>query len=204
MHDIHVYPGPGSPEPEAKRAAVLGEFGGLGLPVEGHTWDEEDLGLSRHPATEDDLTRKYEKLLAGVCELKDKPGLSAAVYTQTTDVETEANGLMTYDRAVVKVDLERIAAAQPGRLLAGAGGDDGRAHLAGEGADVALHDWKKPADGWCRARTSTTRTGRKGAGGFGTKGTPGAVVRTEWNTPDIWLRREFTLPRGNAAANCCC
>ena len=51
VHDIHVYPGPGSPQPEAKRAAVLGEFGGLGLPRRGHTWDEQELGLPRHQET---------------------------------------------------------------------------------------------------------------------------------------------------------
>jgi beta-galactosidase/beta-glucuronidase len=113
VRDIHVYPGPGSPDPEEARAAVLGEFGGLGLKVDGHTWENKTWG---YQGTKDgaDLTRKYESLLKRVYELKEKPGLSAAVYTQTTDVETEANGLMTYDRAVIKVDLDRAAAATRG------------------------------------------------------------------------------------------
>ena len=46
VHDIHVYPGPGSPKPEAKRAAVLGEFGGLGLPLDGHTWQAQGTGAT--------------------------------------------------------------------------------------------------------------------------------------------------------------
>ena len=46
--DMHTYPGPGSPKPEANRAAVLGEFGGLGLAVAGHTWTEKSLGLPGH------------------------------------------------------------------------------------------------------------------------------------------------------------
>jgi beta-galactosidase/beta-glucuronidase len=113
VHDIHVYPGPGSPDPEEKRAAVLGEFGGLGLKVDGHTWENKTWG---YQGTKDsaDLTRKYESLLKRVYEFKDKPGLSAAVYTQTTDVETEANGLMTYDRAVIKMEVDRAAAATRG------------------------------------------------------------------------------------------
>ncbi|MGH7221908.1 MAG: glycoside hydrolase family 2 protein, partial [Gemmataceae bacterium] len=115
VHDIHVYPGPGSPKPESKRAAVLGEFGGLGLKVDGHTWEQKTWGY-RGASSKADLTRKYEKLLAGVHKLKEQPGLSAAVYTQTTDVETEANGLLSYDRAVVKVDLERVAAVNKGDL----------------------------------------------------------------------------------------
>lgn len=109
VHDMHRYPGPGSPKPEAKRAAVLGEFGGLGLKVDGHTWEQKTWGY-RGARSKADLMRKYEKLLAGVYRLKEEAGLSAAVYTQTTDVETEANGLLTYDRAVLKVDLDRVAA----------------------------------------------------------------------------------------------
>jgi len=108
-----VYPGPGSSEPEPRRAAVLGEFGGLGLGVDGHTWTNKTWGY-RGTKSSDDLTRKYENLLRGVWDLKDRRGLSAAVYTQTTDVETEANGLMTYDRAVIKVNVERVAAANKG------------------------------------------------------------------------------------------
>src|SRR5262249_2454890 len=113
VHDIHVYPGPGSPKPESSRAAVLGEFGGLGLKVDGHTWETKTWGY-RGTKSKEDLTRKYEKLLQGVYKLKNKPGLSAAIYTQITDVETEANGLLTYDRAVLKVDLDRVAVANKG------------------------------------------------------------------------------------------
>ena len=110
VHDIHAYPGPQSPNPESTRAAVLGEFGGLGLKVDGHTWTNKTWGY-RGTADSADLTAKYEKLLQGVWQFKEKPGLSAAVYTQTTDVETEANGLMTYDRAVVKMIEKRMVAA---------------------------------------------------------------------------------------------
>jgi len=108
--DIHKYPGPESPETEANRAAVLGEFGGLGFAVDGRTWTKKTWGY-KGMASRQALTENYVNLLNKVFELKESSGLSAAVYTQITDVETECNGLMTYDREIVKPDLEAIAAA---------------------------------------------------------------------------------------------
>ncbi|HLK16439.1 MAG TPA: glycoside hydrolase family 2 TIM barrel-domain containing protein, partial [Fimbriimonadaceae bacterium] len=110
MHDWHKYPGPASPEPEPNRAAVLGEFGGLGLPTPGHMWHEKAWGYQSFK-TRAELTDRFEGILAKLAELIKEPGCSAAVYTQTTDVETEANGLMTYDRKVLKMDAKRVKAA---------------------------------------------------------------------------------------------
>jgi hypothetical protein len=110
--DMHKYPGPGSPDPEASRAAVLGEFGGLGLPVEGHRWVTKNWGY-RGMADQKELNQKYLELMKGVAKLRDEKGLSAAVYTQLTDVETECNGLMTYDRAVMKIEAKQSEAALP-------------------------------------------------------------------------------------------
>ncbi len=115
--DIHIYPGPESPKPEANRAAVLGEFGGLGLPVDGHTWSKKTWGYEGTQNIED-LTASYEKLLVKAWELKDTAGLSAVIYTQITDVETECNGLLTYDREVNKVIPARAAAANSGKAMA--------------------------------------------------------------------------------------
>jgi len=103
--DWHAYPGPASPPPEEKRAIVLGEFGGLGLKVPGHMWQEKSWGYQTMTDFAN-LNQRYQELWEKVWEL-EKSGLSAAVYTQTTDVETEANGLMTYDRAVIKTDTTR-------------------------------------------------------------------------------------------------
>jgi hypothetical protein len=191
VHDIHVYPGPGSPDPEPRRAAVLGEFGGLGLGVDGHTWTNKTWGY-RGAKSALDLTHKYERLLRGVWELKERHGLSAAVYTQTTDVETEANGLMTYDRAVIKMDAERVAAANRG--------DFSRVPqvkiivpTSQEKGIVWKYTLGQPAEGWFKPAFEDS-SWKQGEGGFGTKGTPGAVVRTQWKTNDIWLRRTFVLP----------
>ena len=109
--DIHQYPGPAVPRLEAKRALVLGEFGGLGLPMPGHTWQAEKNWGYRSFTTRDELTDAYLGLIRKLHPMTGDQGLSAAVYTQTTDVEVEVNGLMTYDRAMVKMDVPTVAAA---------------------------------------------------------------------------------------------
>jgi beta-galactosidase/beta-glucuronidase len=109
--DVHDYPGPSAPRPEPHRAAVLGEFGGLGLSLAGHTWQQEKSWGYRSFKTQEELTTAYVDLLAALRPLVTKPGLSAAVYTQTTDVEIEVNGLMTYDRALLKLDETRATTA---------------------------------------------------------------------------------------------
>ncbi|HTU92654.1 MAG TPA: glycoside hydrolase family 2 TIM barrel-domain containing protein [Gemmataceae bacterium] len=191
VHDIHAYPGPRSPKPEPYRAAVLGEFGGLGLKVDGHTWEQKTWGY-RGAGSRADLTRQYEKLLAGVHQLKDKPGLSAAVYTQITDVETEANGLLTYDRAVVKVELDRVAAVNRGDLSR-VPQEIVVVPTSQEKGLIWRYTLEKPGADWYKPDFKDTDW-KKSAGGFGKRGTPGAVVRTPWDTPDIWLRRTFELP----------
>jgi hypothetical protein len=103
MHDMHMYPGPGMFEPEPNRAVVLGEFGGLGLPMEGHTWQSKNNWGYRNLKDTTELANAYSDLVAQLMPLKRK-GLSAAVYTQTTDVEGEVNGLMTYDRKITKIN----------------------------------------------------------------------------------------------------
>jgi len=108
IYDIHAYPGPAMPEPESARAVVLGEFGGLGLPVEGHLWRDRDNWGYRTFETRDDLQASYNLLIDDLLPMVEA-GLAAAIYTQTTDVEIEVNGLMTYDRAIVKFDIEQMA-----------------------------------------------------------------------------------------------
>ena len=110
IKDVHNYPDPVAPPAEEKRAIVLGEFGGLGLPVHGHTWEQKNWGY-RNMSDSTDLLRRYESFYLVVKELVEKKGLSASVYTQTTDVETETNGLMTYDRKVDKMGFENVRKA---------------------------------------------------------------------------------------------
>jgi len=108
IYDIHAYPGPAMPDTEPDRAAVLGEFGGLGLPIEGHLWRDRDSWGYRTYETRAELQANYERLIEQLLPMIDA-GLAAAIYTQTTDVESEVNGLMTYDRAVVKFGIDEMA-----------------------------------------------------------------------------------------------
>jgi beta-galactosidase/beta-glucuronidase len=107
--DMHKYPGPGVPDTEQARAAVLGEFGGLGLPIPGHTWKKQKNWSYHGYKNRKDLTRAYKEHIEKLKPLILHKGLSAAVYTQLTDIEVEINGLMTYDRAIIKEDTSVIA-----------------------------------------------------------------------------------------------
>jgi hypothetical protein len=188
--DAHVYPGPGAPRLQESRAAVLGEFGGLGLATPEHMWEQRNWGY-RNVTDQKSLTRQYAKLLSRTYALKDSAGLCAAIYTQLTDVETEANGLLTYDRAVMKVDLETTAQANTGKLPPP---PPQRTILADARKEPAKwrYTTEKPADEWMKS-TFDDKAWKEGQSGFGTNGTPGSVIGTQWNTPDIWLRREVDL-----------
>jgi beta-galactosidase/beta-glucuronidase len=108
--DLHNYPSPCMPDPKlygAKQIIVLGEYGGLGLPIEGHTWQTKDNWGYQSFKTKDELYSKYESFINSIPALIEQ-GLSAAVYTQTTDVEIETNGLMTYDRKITKMPEDKL------------------------------------------------------------------------------------------------
>jgi hypothetical protein len=109
--DTHIYVGPnGASRPDKNRAASLGEFGGVGLFVRDHMWPVRNDAYDYEP-TKSRLTDRYVFLIDQVEQLMKYRGLSVAIYTQTTDVEHEVNGVLTYDRAVEKMDKDRIKAA---------------------------------------------------------------------------------------------
>jgi hypothetical protein len=89
---------------------VIGEFGGLGLPVEGHLWwtDRRNWGYQTYK-TPDELAAQFANRFAQIVTAHRTLGVSASVYTQTTDVEGEVNGLMTYDRRVEKIPAGQLA-----------------------------------------------------------------------------------------------
>jgi hypothetical protein len=189
--DMHNYPGPGMPAVEDKRAAVLGEFGGLGLPLPGHTWQEEKNWGYRSYTTREELTEAYQTLIANLRMLIPQ-GLCAAVYTQTTDVEVEINGWLTYDREILKIDAGKMATANR-RLYLPAPEIRERIPTSQKEAANWLYTTTKPADGW-ELPGFEPKDWKEGPAGFGTEGTPGTVVRTVWNSPEIWLRRTIDLP----------
>ena len=107
--DLHNYPHPEMYLYDPDYINVLGEYGGIGWPVEGHLWQpDRNWGYIQFKSA-DEVLDVYEKYADMLIELIDD-GFAAAIYTQTTDVEIEVNGLMTYDRKVVKLDMERLNA----------------------------------------------------------------------------------------------
>ena len=108
MLDLHNYPAPEMYLYDAQRATVLGEYGGIGLVMKDHLWEpNRNWGYVQFNSSKE-ATDEYLKYADMLLQLI-KRGFSAAVYTQTTDVEVEVNGLMTYDRKVVKLDEARVA-----------------------------------------------------------------------------------------------
>ena len=115
--DMHRYRGPDMFAANDRRISFLGEFGGLGHPVAGHLWKESKDGDGNwgYGGIEDTKTREglesaYLDLIGKLEVLKER-GLGGAIYTQTSDVEIEINGVLTYDRKVLKFNPEVLKAS---------------------------------------------------------------------------------------------
>ena len=184
--DMHNYPGPGMPGVEPTRVAVLGEFGGLGRPVKDHLW--KDAGSWGYVSfkTPAEATDAYVGLLTRMRPLIGK-GLSAAVYTQTSDVEVEVNGMMTYDREQIKFDEKRSAEAAA-LLYQPQVAPKVVVPCAEQGAKAMWrYTTDKPAGEW-QAAGFDDAAWKEGAGAFGT-----INPSTKWETQDIWIRRSFDM-----------
>lgn len=105
--DLHNYPGPEMYLYDAQRVTVLGEYGGIGLVLSDHIWEpNRNWGYIQFNSSEE-ATNEYVKYANQLYDMIAR-GFSAAVYTQTTDVEIEVNGLMTYDRKVIKLNEKKL------------------------------------------------------------------------------------------------
>ncbi|MHC4130762.1 MAG: glycoside hydrolase family 2 protein [Planctomycetota bacterium] len=193
IHDVHGYPGPTGAPREEGRALVLGEFGGLGLPIEGHQWIKREGWGYRSFKSADELYIGYTALLE-----KLKPyisrGLCGAIYTQITDVEKELNGLMTYDREVIKVNPDKLLDAAKA-LYAVEPGSYNFVELV-PSSQKQGQQWRytneEPVKNWKELDFDDSNWST-GEGGFGQPDAVGAIVRTDWSTEVIWLRKSFEL-----------
>ncbi|SEW21289.1 Glycosyl hydrolases family 2, TIM barrel domain [Chitinophaga sp. YR573] len=105
MTDVHSYPYPRNPVLQPGKAQVVGEFGGIGVPIEGHLWDDLAAGWGYDGLVSPLMLKKqYSEMIDSLVAL-EKGGVSASIYTQPFDVETEQNGLITYDRKIAKLPL---------------------------------------------------------------------------------------------------
>lgn len=193
MHDTHAYPGPGANLPEANRAAVNGEFGGITLDVPGHRWinNVDVMGYGATLQSSWLATKRFQDLYKKVYDLQRNRATSAVVYTQLTDVEQEINGLLTYDRAVIKMDPKIVAAAHRGEFLPLGPNPDPQ--LVSTAEDEAVN-WKytteKPGGNWAGVAFDDAAW-KTGSAPFGNDA---GNIRTSWRTNDIWIRRTFSLP----------
>ncbi|MBC8059827.1 MAG: AbfB domain-containing protein [Clostridiaceae bacterium] len=186
--DIHAYPDPGVPSGSSTQALANGEFGGIGYKVPGHMWDPNSWGYTM-VSSPDEFANLYDYYATSLTGFKTNNGLSAAVYTETTDVEVEINGFLTYDRRATKVDINRIKASNEKIIN----------QSLTIGAEVLPtskttgRTWKyttgTPAANW-NTNGFSDAAWNSGQAGFGTP-VPGGIVRTTWNTPDIWMRQTF-------------
>jgi len=195
VDDVHSYPPPNVSGPSPDQALVCGEYGGLGLIVKGHTWKKDGWGYAL-TGNREDLQETYGEFANLLKGFRDKNGLSAAVYTQITDVEIESNGLMTYDR-ILKVDPSQIALANrfeyPVPVV----------ETVVPTSEGVAQQWRytmdRPGADWA-AKGFNDSAWKKGPGGFGHSVAPGNPLGTPWDSGDIWIRRSFTLPKMSAAA----
>lgn len=112
--DIHRYPGPAALKPSGDRAAVVGEFGGVGYVINGHTWGGDGWGYQDIIRRPEAFIDRYEELIHKLYWMSEKYGMSGGVYTQLTDLETELNGMLTYDRDYAKAAPLQFAAVNKG------------------------------------------------------------------------------------------
>ena len=200
--DEHAYPDPNFPLDDKRfddYVKVVGEFGGHGWPVKGHLWDatKENWGYGGLPQSLDEWKSRYTKSISVLKGLR-RQGISAGVYTQTTDVEGEINGLLTYDREE-KVPASWLKPIHDSLLST----PDAAAYApivatSESQAQAWKYTTEKPGDGW-EAAGFDDKGWKDGKGGFGTRDTPNTKVATEWSSPSIWLRREFNVaaaPKG--------
>lgn len=190
MIDIHLYPGPGMEPVEENRAAVLGEFGGLGYPVKDHLWwDKKNWGyLTFHD--EDTYVREFEKLMKGLQGLVGS-GLSGAIYTQTTDVEGEVNGLITYDREVTKVAPEKLR-----KLIAPLYSEYWSARRLVRDSEQEANQWKvsftEPDQKWRSIQYDDFNWDTQDAP-FSSYENPFLPNATEWSSDKLYARKTFSV-----------
>lgn len=205
IDDVHRYPGPGRVHnPGPKRAFAVGEFGGFGHPVKGHLWnpDMNNWGYATYE-DKDEFIKTYKHAVKELNVLIGE-GLAAAIYTQTTDVEGEVNGMLTYDREVSKIPVEELAAIhkplydEPLRLKT-------LMEDATRGPQTWYYTTQNPGGKWM-AMTTPAKGFTAGMAPFGFNH-PGNILsysvfektdvahnkNTEWKSSDIWAWREFEL-----------
>ncbi|MBO4730341.1 MAG: DUF5013 domain-containing protein [Bacteroidaceae bacterium] len=190
IFDNHPYPAPSAPTTTKAQATADGEYGGIKYAIDGHLWKGEGWGYASVEDAEeyDSTVCNYLNKLAFY---KTYKGMSAAVYTQLTDVEIEVNGMMTYDR-MVKTDINKIYKANR-NLIEHEGIEE--VYILPP-ANISPQSWRytttQPATGWQKTDFDDGEW-MVGNSGFGANGLANMTYGTRWTTTDIWLRKTVSL-----------
>ena len=198
VRDAHSYPAPSAPPYNPAQVSVCGEYGGIGYLYKGHLYRGDDFNYQTYTIvdTQEELHDMYGLFTDKLRQMRDEKALSAAVYTEITDVETEINGLLTYDR-IMKVDPAKIRLANAFKYTVPT--YETVVPTSEKESQTYQYTFENPAPGWSEPNFAAAQNWKTGPGGFGTANTPGiGQLGTVWNTNDIWLRRTFTLPNLNA------
>ena len=183
VFDEHHYPPPECPKPNDWQALACGEYGGIGFNIPGHTWTGKGSGYTDVHEPEDllGLYAEWSQMIKG---FRDQQGLSAVVYTQLTDVETEINGLMTYDR-ITKVDPAKVA--QANRFEYPVPTYREIVPTSQKTAQTWRYAFESPQGDW-KGAAFDDAAWQEGKAPFGHDYD---AKHTDWTTDNIWLRRHF-------------
>jgi beta-galactosidase len=194
--DEHNYPEPAFPLGDRRfddYIKVVGEFGGHGMPIEGHLWSKNapNWGYGGLPKDLAEWKDRYSRSLRILADFR-KRGIAGGVYTQTTDVEVEINGLRTYDR-VNKVDPSWLKPLSDMVLNTP---DVVKTTVMMPTSENEAQDWRftigTPAAGWEKPGFDDS-TWSQGKGGFGAHRMKSLKIGTGWTGNEIWLRRDFNI-----------
>lgn len=195
--DLHHYPNPAfRAASNTNMAVVCGEYGGLAYQIKNHLWSNDLWGYATMKNARE-LKETYAKYIGDLIKYRYCMGLSGAVYTQTTDVEIEANGLITYDREIDKLPYADVAAINY-NVVKSKFQKDTILAAAVDGGEMWRMTTTKPADNWYTSDFNDDNWKEKKSG-FGTSGTPNAIIGTTWSSSDIWIRKKFSLDGYNSA-----
>ncbi len=193
--DVHSYPAPGaSNNPGNERIVSCGEFGGITFEIKDHLWAGSQQVYTAVDNAEA-YTNLYNEYTERLQQLQASHGLWSSVYTQITDVEQEVNGILTYDRKVLKVSEEQKKSMKAKIEQTINFRYTGNYQLIEPAADTNSNiEWSytttTPASNWY-APDFDCSSWTKGKGGFGKDA---GRINTRWSTSDIYIRRNFTLP----------
>lgn len=195
--DIHSYPPPGAPSPQGSYALACGEYGGIGYKFLANDWDPDSWGYTMVSSAAE-LAAQYDDYASALTNFKTNNGLSAAVYTEITDVQQEINGLLTYDRVINKANGYGAIAGSNTKVVKMLQSIAAVVPTSEQSAVTWKYTTSSPASNW--NSTGYNDGGwASSPGAFGTAGTPGISPRTTWSSADIWLRQQFNPGNLNTA-----